>query len=54
MQKKENAKLKEEVEEFTKIIKEKQQDEEQIDIQTFVQEADPGEANKQSKLQFAK
>lgn len=40
MQKKENAKLKDEMAEFKKIIKDKQQDEEQIDIQTFVQDVD--------------
>lgn len=40
MQKKENAKLKEEMAEFRKIVKEKQLDEEAIDIQTFVQDVD--------------
>lgn len=37
------------MEDFKNIIKEKQQDEEQIDIQTFVEDADQVESYKQSK-----
>ena len=55
MQKKENAKLKDEMGEFKNVIKDLQQNEEEIDIQAFVQEPDQThDPARQSKTQFQK
>ena len=40
MQKKENEKIKDEIQKYKKIIDEQDKDEEQIDIQTFIQDMD--------------
>ena len=40
MQKKENMKYKDEIEEYKQIIEEKQQDEEPVDIHKFANEAE--------------